>query len=202
MTPDHTNDLNAALAFAHKSLEAAAGNRTSPARFLALATVGLGGSPQARTVMLREFHAESHELTIHTDLRTPKVEEMRRTPGAQCVFWDPSRELQLRLSGDVSVHGGDELARVAWEGVDLAGRFSYLTDSPPSGDIDRPTSGREGMDGRVPTPEEAAFGWDNFAVLVLKLKEIDWVLLDNAGHRRAKFAFDDHGLMEATWLIP
>lgn len=199
---DHANDLNAALIFAHEALNAAAGNRTSPARLLALATMGLDGSPQARTVMLREFRADSHDLTIHTDVRTPKVAEMRRAPGAQCVFWDQTRELQLRLSGKVSVHDGDELARAAWEGVDLAGRFSYLTDLPPSREIGGPTSGREAMDGRLPLPQEAALGWDNFAVLVLKLTEIDWVLLDGAGHRRARFTFDDQGLAAATWLIP
>lgn len=152
--------------------------------------------------MLREFRAKNRELTIHTDVRTPKIEEMRRTPAAQCVFWDQTRDLQLRLSGKVSVHAGDELARKAWEGVDLAGRFSYLTTSPPSSEIGRPTSGREAMDGRLPTLEEAAIGWDNFAVLVLRLDEIDWVLLDNAGHRRARFKFDSQGLVAATWLIP
>ena len=56
---DHTNDLNAALAFAHEALAAAAGNRNSPARLLALATVGLDGGPRARTVMLREFHRKA-----------------------------------------------------------------------------------------------------------------------------------------------
>ncbi|MDG2286913.1 MAG: pyridoxamine 5'-phosphate oxidase family protein [Alphaproteobacteria bacterium] len=202
MAPDQTNDLNAALAFAHEALEAAAGNRTSPARLLALATVGLDGRARARTVMMREFRTENHVLTIHTDARTPKVEEMRRVPGAECVFWDKSRELQLRLSGHVSVHAGDALARSAWESVDLASRFSYLTDTPPGDDVERPTSGREGIDGRLPTRQEAAAGWDNFAVLVLTLREIDWVLLDNAGHRRARFTFGDQGLAAATWLVP
>jgi hypothetical protein len=51
-------------------------------------------------------------------------------------------------------------------------------------------------------PEEAAVGWDNFAVLVLRLKKIDWVLLDSAGYRRARFTFEDQGLEAATWLIP
>jgi hypothetical protein len=58
------------------------------------------------------------------------------------------------------------------------------------------------MDGRLPSLEEAAVGWGNFAVLVLRLKEIDWVLLDSAGHRRARFTFDDQGLVASTWLIP
>lgn len=152
--------------------------------------------------MFRDFHARNNELTIHTDVRTPKIAELRRNPAAQCVFWDKTRALQLRLSGTVTIHAGDALASKAWEGVDLASRFSYLTTSAPSGDIDRPSSGREGMDGRLPTPEEAAVGWKNFAVLGLKLDEIDWVLLDNAGHRRARFTFDDKGLAGSTWLIP
>jgi pyridoxamine 5'-phosphate oxidase len=180
----------------------AAGNRTSPARLLALATVGLDGKPQARTVMLRDFRAESRELTIHTDFRTPKVEEIRRRPGVQCVFWDRAQELQLRVSGNVAIHAGDALARIAWEGVDLAGKFSYLTAWPPGGDVGRPTSGRDGMDGRLPSLEEAAVGWDNFAALLMTITEIDWVLLDDAGHRRARFTFDDEGLVAATWLIP
>lgn len=202
VTVDHTNDLSAALAFAHEALLAAAGRRASPARLLTLATVGLDGSPKARTVVMRAFKAEIYALTIHTDARTPKVAEMRRTPGAQCVFWDKSRELQLRLSGKVSVHAGDDLARRAWKDVDLASRFSYLTDRPPGQEIEKPSSGREGVDGRLPSRDESVVGWDNFAVLVLKLKAIDWVLLDNGGHRRARFTFDDQGLATATWLIP
>ena len=85
--------------------------------------------------------------------------------------------------------------------MDLPSRFSYLTDQPPGQDIARPSSGREGIDGRLPTPEEAAVGWDNFAVLVLSVTTIDWVLLDNAGHRRARFTFDNRG-QAATWLVP
>jgi pyridoxamine 5'-phosphate oxidase len=202
MAPDHTNDLSAALAFADAALTAAAGNRTSPARLLTLATLGLDGTPQSRTAMLRAFQAEARELTIHTDVRTPKVEELRRTPTAQCVFWDRSRELQLRLSGTVSVHCDDDLARAAWDEVDLASRFSYLTDRAPGQVVTGPTSGREGIDGRLPTPEEATAGWDNFAVLVMRISEIDWVLLDNAGHRRARFTFEGQGLARQSWLIP
>ena len=199
---DHTNDLNAALVYAHEALDAAVVDRESSSRLVTFVTVGLDVTPRARTVVLRSFCSEICEATFHTDVRTLKVAELRRVPKAEFVFWDATRELQLRLSGTVSVHSEDEVAQLAWRYVDIESRFNYLTDATPGSEVGRPTSGREGMDGRLPTQQEGAAGWQNFAVLVMMIKTIDLVLLDNAGHRRARFKFGERGLTGSGWLVP
>ena len=202
MVLDHTNDLNAALAYAHEALGVAVADRESCSRLVTFATVGLDMAPRARTVVLRSFSSEIYEATFYTDVRTLKVGELRRIPKAECVFWDATRELQLRLSGTVSVHNEDEVAQLAWRKVDIASRFNYLTDAPPGSKAGRETSGREAVDGRLATQEEGAAGWQNFGVLVMTIKNIDLVLLDNAGHRRARFEFGERGLTVSDWVVP
>lgn len=55
---------------------------------------------------------------------------------------------------------------------------------------------------RLPAHSRALYdGRSRFAVLMVAVRQIDWLLLDPAGHQRAGFVWPD-GLLQAGWLTP
>ncbi len=79
-----------------------------------LATQGLEGEPQARTVVLRQADVASWTLTVFTDARSPKCAELSVQPAGQLVFWSvrlvalrvPVRAVLLKASAGVQRHLG------------------------------------------------------------------------------------------------
>ena len=55
------------------------------------------------------------------------------------------------------------------------------------------------MEGRKPTEAELEPARGNFAVLLVTLEELDWLHLDHAGHRRARF---DLGSGVGQFVVP
>jgi pyridoxamine 5'-phosphate oxidase len=154
-----------------------------------LATVALDGSADARTVVLRAVDAATRVLAVHSDARAGKLAQLRANPQACLVFHDAAARTQLRVSGWVSIHAGDEAAAQAWAAL-------------------RPQS-------------QALYeGFARFTLLSLRVQALDWLLLDPAGHRRARFRWttgkgasdeDQHAApdrhhdataVEAAWIEP
>ena len=85
---------------------AAAGVRWPGA--MTLATVGEGGLPSARMVLLRGH--DERGFTFYTNRESRKGRELARSPYAALVFyWEPL-ERQVRVEGTVSALGAEESA--------------------------------------------------------------------------------------------
>ncbi|WP_026376813.1 pyridoxamine 5'-phosphate oxidase family protein [Aestuariibacter salexigens] len=79
-------------------------SRSKPeAKYFQLATVGLDGMPDNRTVVFRGFSDESDGLLVVTDTRSEKFTQLQRNPAA-CVVWyfTKSRE-QYRFKGNTAI---------------------------------------------------------------------------------------------------
>jgi hypothetical protein len=71
-------------------------------------------------------------------------------------------------------------------------RRVYAAPDPPGAPVPAPP----------PAPQDEAAGWAHFAVVTLRVEALDWLLLDAAGHRRARFAWDEAGALAAGWIAP
>ena len=60
----------------------------APARFPTFATVAPNGEPEARTVALRHADRKSNIIEVYTDITTPKVTSLRKTPLAAVHVFD------------------------------------------------------------------------------------------------------------------
>ncbi|ANM32111.1 hypothetical protein ABI59_05980 [Acidobacteria bacterium Mor1] len=159
--------------------------RGSAYRWPALATAG----PAARVVVLRELRRAPLRLSVYTDVRTAKVEQLRTDPRAELLFFDRDSLRQLRVAGRVTVHHGDDVARQAW------GDRSHLQEDyarlfPPGSPSDADGAGALSGD-----------GFDNFAVLRLDAESLDWLQLSREGHRRARFHAAEAG-WDGSWVVP
>jgi hypothetical protein len=161
-----------------------------------------GDKPQVRIVILREFSEKDRTLICHCDARGSKVFQIRDNPNVSWLFYHPEKWLQLRLSGTASVHTDDETADSQWEKVNLAHRINYCAEIPPGSSTEKPTSGIPGfLREKAPKMLDASNARKNFAAIVCRFDEMDWLLLKLTGHIRAKFHWKDDRV-NASWVIP
>ena len=110
------------------------------------------------------------------------------------VFHDRGRELQQRAWADAPVHTGDALARRAWNWLHASSRRAYLAPRTPGEATATPDANLpEHLAARLPgaAESEPEFAW--FAAIVLRVRTLEWLRLDRAGHHRARFEADPAG---------
>ena len=124
-------DLESIEARAWEDLAEAAQNAQSAFRYLALSTVAHGTEPHARMVVLRNSDSRLKTLEFHTDVRSPKWQQLVARPCATLLGFDPVKRLQLRVIGSVSLHGPDSDESVgAWACLNAWTQKSYSS-APP-----------------------------------------------------------------------
>lgn len=224
----------------------AVADRKHPFHQPVLATVD-NGTPQARVVVLRRVWAPPSPgsptgsppdrpspdrpspdrpglddargaLAVHTDVRSPKVQQLASQPVASWTFYDSSAGLQIRLLTRARVisrasldqdpdagrraHDQATWAR-AWDHTRLFARRCYLAPHAPSSERPEPDPNMpESVRDREPTADESAPGLDTFAVVLATAHELDWLSLRHDGHRRARIRYADDGSWSGAWLAP
>ena len=153
-----------------------------------------------RIVVLRKSDKNNNVLQFHTDLRSPKVNILRRNKNASLVFYDKEEKIQLRVKVDCEINNQNPTTEESWKKTQHISRRCYLTDNPPGTNSDNPTSGMiselEDFDYTIEQSEE---GYKNFTVIKCRIKSIEWLYLAAKGHRRAVFNLETN---KNTWLVP
>ncbi|MEM9083930.1 MAG: pyridoxamine 5'-phosphate oxidase family protein [Planctomycetota bacterium] len=203
-TLDTSESLQNVLESCWAMLEAGVRDRRTPFHLPTLCTVAPDTSPSTRVVVLREANPESRVLRCHTDKRSSKVEHIQANDRVAWLFYDPSAMTQIRLNGRAKVHAQDEIAKAAWESSQLTSRRCYLAPAAPGSAADAPSPNLpEEFRSGVPSEDESAPGFENFAVIRTIADEIDWLHLGSRGHRRAKFAWGSGEKVNvSTWAEP
>jgi len=173
-------------------LRTAAEDRDDPLRTAVVATVGLDGTPQARTVVLREVHSAAWTLDFYTDVRSPKYDELLKSPATTWLFYDAARKIQLRALSTASMHTGDDIADRGWAWSALASRAAYASASAPGAAIDAPAPSVFMHD-----ETDAEHGRTNFCVVRCEVHEFDVLQLHPGRHRRACVRVGD-----VAWRAP
>ncbi len=168
-------------------LERAVHDRHHEWRTPVLATVGKGGSPNARTVVLRHADAKLQSLHFYTDRRSPKIAELLHQPAALLVFWSKRLNWQLRVQAEMAVQTSGPQVDSVWERVSQsAASGDYLSVDAPGDALQAEQAVRSD-----------ATGMHHLAILVAQVQEIDWLELRRAGHRRAVFSANTW-----EWRVP
>src|SRR6056297_966418 len=143
---DPWQDLDTLRAHLWARLARGAAEAGDPFRFTAFATSGADGA-EARMVGLRRAEAGAATIEVHSDLRTAKIDALRRDPRGALLFWDAQTQEQLRLSVrfETLVAPTDR-----WAGVPEVARLNYGTDPGPGTEMTDP-------DALTRTPDIARF---------------------------------------------
>lgn len=163
-----------------------------PWRTPALATLALDGRPAVRTVVLRKTKIETFTLIAHTDVRSPKVSELRVNPETEWLFYDPESQVQLRLRGKTEVVTSGAEHEAAWDTTPILLRPNYGSAFPPSTELPGPPDEE---------PADTTEGKQNFALLCSEIDQLDWLQLNRQGHERILFRRKGSEWL-GTWVVP
>ena len=153
-----------------------------------------------RIVVLRKSDKKNNILQFHTDLRSPKVNILKKNKNASLVFYDKEEKIQLRVKVICEINNKNSLTEESWKKTQHISRRCYLTDSGPGSLSESPTSGMiSKLEDFDYTMEQSEKGYKNFTVIKCKIKSIEWLYLAAKGHRRARF---DLVKNNNAWLVP
>ncbi len=180
-------------------LDDAVVNRSSPFRipvFICTDKNDIDG----RIVVLRKSDKNNNILQFHTDLRSPKVNILKKNKNASLVFYDKEEKIRLRVKVICEINNKNLIAEESWKKTQHISRRCYLTDSGPGSISVNPTSGMiSKLEDFDYTMEQSEKGYENFTVIKCKIKSIEWLYLAAKGHRRAIFDFEKK---KNNWLVP
>jgi pyridoxine/pyridoxamine 5'-phosphate oxidase len=194
-------DLEELPATIWRDLEAAAENQASPFRTPVLGTTNLFECAM-RVVVLRQADAAKRELVCYSDARAQKVHQLKLCEQGHWLFHDPVRRMQLRISAHTMVHQNDAIALAHWAKTPLAHRRNYCANQPPGSDIHAPG---DAISPELKSPKVTAKqleqGYENFAVLVSTVDQIEFLQLADEGNVRAVFNWTVVK-WSGLWLVP
>ena len=202
--PAYYNDLEASFAEAWNIVEAGVTNRKSPAHTPTVGTVDTDGTPQLRIMILREVSRDRRTLRFHTDARSDKIAQLQQGAATSVLVYDAAAKAQIRLSGRAQIAAQGNVADTAWSGSTAFARRCYMAEAAPGTPIAQPSSGLpEWIEGKQPEEDQLVDYRGNFAALLFQADSIEWLYLANAGHRRARWRWDQtQNLWLGNWLVP
>ena len=162
---------------------------------------GIQSNFDGRIVVLRKVDEEKKVIQFHSDIRSEKIENLKKNNNAAMHFYDKEEKIQLRVKVEAKINYNNNITKESWLNTQHISRKCYLVDSGPGTISPTPTSGlKPELDNFEFTKEESERGYKNFCVIICKIKNIEWLYLAAKGHRRARI--DLIGSEKFTWLIP
>ena len=153
-----------------------------------------------RVVVLRKADQQNNFIQYHSDIRSSKIEKIKKNPNCSILFYGKEEKIQLRIKVECTVNHGNEIAKESWEKTGHISRKCYLVTNGPGTQSDKPTSGLDNkFDNFDFTKEESEAGYKNFCVIRCNIKSIEWLYLAAKGHRRALFDLRNN---KKNWLVP
>lgn len=187
-------DLKQIDAAAWRTLGEAAGDPQAEFRYLTLCTVDAARRPQARTLVLRQVDSVMRTLTFHTDVRSPKWQEMMANPQVTVLGYARQTRQQLRLQGRVELYAQEsDIALAAWSRLPAHTRKTYRGGPPGEETESEPQAAPPA------TTDEA--GRPHFGVVVMRVSELDWVQLQRDNNQRALLTYSTDGTLASGQRI-
>jgi len=153
-----------------------------------------------RIVVLRKTDQKNNLIQFHSDIRSNKIEKLKKNPKAAILFYDKEEKIQVRLKVECTINNNNNITKESWSKTQHISRKCYLVDNGPGSKSDVPTSGlKPELDNFEFTMAQSEEGYKNFTVIQCKVKSIEWLYLAAKGHRRAKFDLENN---KDTWLVP
>ena len=156
----------------------------------------------SRVVVLRKYECDPLTLFFHTDIRSPKILELKDNTHSNFIFYDYKLKLQLRIRTITTIHNQNNITKDAWALTSLQSRKCYLSQKKPSS---KTTYAEDAIPkhliGINPSKEESEKGYKNFTVVENLIQNIDWLHLASTGHRRLNINFESTK-PKYDWIIP
>ena len=199
MQPAYYEDFNEIKKKIWLMLDDAVKNRASQFRIPTF-ICGVGNKVDGRIVVLRKSDQSNNLVQFHSDIRSDKIEILKKNPNAAMLFYDKDEKIQVRVKVKCVINHKNEITKTSWDKTQHISRKCYLVDKGPGSETDVPTSGlKPELDNFDYTKEQSEVGYKNFTVIQCNIKSIEWLYLAAKGHRRARFDLENS---KDSWLVP
>ena len=153
-----------------------------------------------RIVVLRKADQQNNLIQYHSDIRSSKIEKIKKNPKCSILFYSKEEKIQLRVKVNCLVNHDNEITEQSWSKTAHISRKCYLVKNGPGTETDEPSSGlSEDIEKSGFTMEQSEEGYKNFTVIQCNIESIEWLYLAAKGHRRARFDITNN---KQNWLIP
>tara|TARA_R110002124_G_scaffold100107_4_gene246579 strand:- start:10075 stop:10701 length:627 start_codon:yes stop_codon:yes gene_type:complete len=197
-------DLDSTLNLALELLSNAVDERAAPFRTPVVASISEDGEgrpiPDSRIMVLRSFRASDRRITLFSDIRSAKIDQIKAYPTISVLFYDPAKRLQIRLAGRCEVHRADRLSEVSWQSLSSTNKRSYSIQPSPGTWLPQATA--YNLSPKSEHGPASSSDASNFCVLETRYNRLEWLYLAPQGHRRALFTWDSAAVADAHWLAP
>ena len=198
--PAFYNDLAATLVHAWALLETGTKDRRSAFHAPVVASIGLDGSPQQRTMILRKVDVGNRQLRFNTDIRSTKLQEIKASPAVSVLAYSVADKVQLRMNGVARLDPASALTDTVWTAMRDQSRVACAQPAVPGATIKAPAAYVPPLELRTNEPA-AMTAREHFCLLHVEITSLEWVYLHLHGNRRAHF-FWPNGILESRWLAP
>ncbi|GAB2574523.1 pyridoxamine 5'-phosphate oxidase family protein [Spirosoma areae] len=199
-TPHHSVTLTDLERDSWQQLASAIEEEQDQFKTMTLATCTAKGA-DARTVVLRQVDTTLNYVWFHTDARAEKVIQLEAFPTAMLLFWDETRQIQLRLTVETRLHTDDHIADEHWQALWVGSRKMYLSAPAPGSEQPGPYPGfPEHLGNELPSEQESEAGRKNFAVIECRVLAMEYLHLSRSGQTRARFQYEPES--KKVWLAP
>jgi pyridoxine/pyridoxamine 5'-phosphate oxidase len=159
---------------------------------LVLSTLSDITGPESRIVVLRDIVFKPLSFMIFTDCRSPKISEVTANPMVSILHYDVALKRQLRCKAVASIITDQWVLAKYWEDHKVKSK-DYSTVLPPSAEILNPEA----------IKKELNDAFKNFAVVELKIEQLEVLEIGRENHLRLKFHLGSEGFYtKASWLVP
>ena len=153
-----------------------------------------------RIIVLRKSDQKNNIVQFHSDIRSDKIEKLKKNSKAAMLFYDKEEKIQVRLKVECVINHDNDITKESWSKTQHISRKCYLVGHGPGTESNTPTSGlKPELDNFEFTMEQSEVGYKSFTVIQCKIKSMEWLYLAAKGHRRARFDLENN---KDTWLIP
>ena len=199
MQPAYYEDLSEIKNKIWLMLDDSITNRASPFR-IPVFICGNQNDFDGRIVVLRKSVQSNNLVQYHSDIRSDKIDKLKKNKNTSMLFYDKEEKIQVRLKVECTVNHYNEITKESWSKTQHISRKCYLVDNGPGTESKTPTSGlKTELDNFEFTMEQSEEGYKNFTVIQCKIKSMEWLYLAAKGHRRARFDLKNN---KEHWLVP
>ena len=111
-------------------LEDAVSNRNSQFRIPTF-ICGYGSEINGRIVVLRKADKENNLVQFHSDIRSDKIDMLKKNSSAAILFYDKEEKIQVRLKVECTINHENDITKKSWEKTQHISRKCYLVDDGP-----------------------------------------------------------------------
>ena len=184
-----------------QSMSNALKNSAHPYRTFSLASLD-DKMPSLRTVVLRDFSIDDRFFDFHSDVRSPKINQLKKNNKFSALFYSSEKKIQLRFKGAVKIFHKNSITKQRWENITPSSKRCYMGPFSPSESLEEYHPNiPDDVKFKNPSDQESSVGYNNFVIIRCQFHEIDFLKLKYSGHQRCKFIFKKENV-KVNWVAP